>query len=39
MNLLLSKLQVAFLIVIGLLMVLIIFHGEKPFIRMIGKDA
>lgn len=39
MNLLLSKLQVAFLIVIGLLMVLIIFHGEQPFIRMIGKDA
>jgi|TARA_R110000744_G_scaffold34296_5_gene80112 hypothetical protein len=39
MNLLLSKLQVAFLIVIGLLIVLIIFHGEQPFMRMIGKDA
>ncbi|SMG19782.1 MCP four helix bundle domain-containing protein [Arenibacter troitsensis] len=39
MNLLLSKLQVVFLIVIGLLMVLIIFHGEKPFIKMVGKDA
>ena len=39
MNLLFSKLEVAFLIVIGLLIVLIIFHRDKPFMRMIGKDA
>ncbi len=39
MNLLLSRLEIAFLIVIGVLFLIIIFHREKSFIMLAEEEA
>ena len=39
MNQLLSTLEIVFLIIIGILFLLIVFHREKPSMKMVGEDS